>query len=102
MPGLYSITNRISGELITAAKYNADHQVHVDNQTTQMTDDYSSSIGQMRVQSDPGGLGSESLATSLAGEIERLRYAIANVKGTTYWYEPSTAEVAGLAFGVWD
>lgn len=105
MPGLYSIINRISGELITATKYNQDHQNHVDNQTPQMTDDYSSSIGQMQAQSSPGGLGSEVLATSLAGELERLRFAIAALKGTTYWYEATeltATDITGVALGVWD
>lgn len=102
MPGLYSITNRISGELITATKYNQDGQVHVDNQTPQATDDYSSSIGQMQSQSDPGELGSESLSTSLAGEIERLRFAIAETKGTTYWYQAPPGDISANTFGVWD
>lgn len=101
MPGLYSATQRISGELITAAKYMADQQNHIDNQTPQMTDDYSSSVSQMQTQTDAGEQGSESLPTSLAGELERLRYAIAEVKGVTYWYESSQVDMSALLWGVY-
>lgn len=55
-------------------------------------DDYSSSLAQMRIQTDPGEVGTEALATTLAGELERLRYAVYDVKhsldaGVAYWYE---------------
>src|SRR5712691_7107862 len=38
--------------------------------------DYSATAAQMRLTTDPGESGSESLATSLSGELERLRFAI--------------------------
>lgn len=88
MPGLYSHTTRSSGTTLTALIYNADHQNHVDNSIPTQIDDYSSTVAEMQTQTDPGDVGTESLATSLAGEIARLRYAINNLKGTTYWYEP--------------
>lgn len=100
MGGLYTITTRVDGENITAAKYNADHQNHVDNQTPQMTDDYSSTVGQMQTQTDPGESGSESQATALSGELERLRYAIAEAKGTQYWYESADGNLELLTWGV--
>ncbi len=54
--------------------------------------DYSATAAQMRLQTDPGELGSESLATSMAGELERLRYALYDAKlaldpTIAYWYE---------------
>ena len=79
MPGLYTITTRSLGELITAAVYNADHQNHIDNATPQMTDDYSSNVSQMQTVTDPGEVATESLATSLAGEIERLRFMLKDI-----------------------
>jgi hypothetical protein len=96
MPGLYSATNRISGELITASKYMADHQNHIDNQTPQMTDDYSATAGQASIQTDPGAPGAESLATSLAGELERLRFAIAAAKGKPFWNDTPDVTDSGL------
>jgi hypothetical protein len=52
-----------------------------------MADDYSSTVTQMRTVTSPGTVGSESQATSLAGEIERLRYALEDLKGSgSRWY----------------
>lgn len=50
-------------------------------------DDYSVNIPQMQIQTDPGEVGTESLPTSLAGEIERLRYVISRIVGKSVWYE---------------
>jgi microcystin-dependent protein len=93
MPGNYSHTNRATGTVLTANIYNTDHQNHIDNDTPSMMDDYSANTTQMQSVIDPGESGSESLATSLAGEIERLRFAILEIKQTmgvsnpSYWYE---------------
>lgn len=92
MPGSYTINTRVTGEVLTAAKYNADNQKVVDNFEPAYMDDYSSTATVMRTKTDPGELSSESLATSLAGEIERLRYAIYDTKhqldgAITQWYE---------------
>lgn len=94
MAGLYSHTTRASGLVLTAAIYNADHQNHIDNHIPNQMDDYSSTVGQMQTQTDPGESGSESQPTTLAGELERLRYAIAEIKGTTYWYETAATDLA--------
>ncbi len=87
MAGLYSHTTRATGTTLTAAIYNGDHQNHIDNHVPAQMDDYSATVGQMQTQTDPGEQGSESQAASLAAELERLRFAIAEAKGTTYWYE---------------
>jgi hypothetical protein len=89
MAGLYSHTTRASGLTLTASIYNADHQNHIDNSITTQIDDYSSNNSQMQTQTDPGESGSESLATSLSGELERLRHIIAEERQTQYWYEPT-------------
>lgn len=87
MAGLYTHITRATGTILTAAIYNADHQNHIDNHIPAMMDDYSVNLAQMQTQVDPGELGTESLATSLAGEIERFRFALKELKGTTYWYQ---------------
>lgn len=97
MAGLYSHTSRTDGTILTADIYNADHQNHIDNAIPTMFDDYSSGVAQMRTQTDPGEVGTESLATSLAGEVERIRFAVADAKGTTYWYETPTTTLVALA-----
>ncbi len=95
MPALYSHTTRASGITLTASIYNADHQNHITNGVPAQLDDYSSDLTEMRSTTDPGELSSESLATSLAGELARLRYAIKETKdvmdsGLTHWYETPT------------
>ena len=85
--GLYSHTTRSSGTVLTASIYNSDHQNHITNHNTEQMDDYSASVAEMRTQTDPGESGTESQATNLAEELERLRYTIAELKNTTYWYE---------------
>lgn len=96
MPGLYTHTTRASGLVLTAAIYNADHQKHIDNATPQQHDDYSADVTQMRLQTDPGEVGSESLPTSTAGELERIRFAIREIKGTTHWYQSPQHSLIGL------
>lgn len=101
MPGNYTINNRVDEEDIDAAKYLADHQQHVDNLEPPKIDDYSGSIAQMQATSDPGELGTESQPTSLAGEIERLRFAIKEIKGTGQWYQSApTNLITALPTGV--
>lgn len=88
MPGTggYGITTRATGTVLTATIYNTDHQNHVDNQDAQHSGGYSSNVSQMQTATDPGLPGTESLATSIAGELERLRAVISRLHGGTYWY----------------
>ena len=62
-----------------------------------MTDDYSVDNTQMQSTTDPGEVGTESKPTTLAGELERLRFAVKELKqwclGTiAQWYESPTAQ----------
>lgn len=75
-----------AGEDVTHTDLNAEFQNVLDNLTPAGADDYSSNATQMQIQTDPGSVGSELLATSTAGEIARLRYAISRIIGGTYWY----------------
>ena len=93
MPGNYSHTTRSTGTVLTAAIYNGDHQNHIDNFTPQGCDDYSQINTQMRSEVAPWVSGAESLATSGAGELERLRYILNQIKTGNavgaYWYHPN-------------
>lgn len=86
MAALYSHTTRATGLTLTAAIYNSDHQNHIDNGVPLQHDDYSSSVGQMQTNTDPGEIGSEVLATTQAGEFERLRFLLKEITGKTQWY----------------
>ena len=96
MAGLYSHTTRAAGITLTANIYNTDHQNHIDNHITTQMDDYSSSVAQMQTVTDPYPAASESQATSLAGELERLRYQIKEILGEAQWYIDPDTTIAAL------
>jgi len=83
----YSHTNRTTGTTLTASIYNEDHQNHIDNGVPLQQDDYSTNVGQMQSTTDPGEVGTESLATTQAGEFERLRAILKEMKGVAQWYQ---------------
>lgn len=93
-------------EILTNTDLNAEIDNILNNLGPAGIDDYSSTVTAMKLQTSPGALGSESLATSLGGELERLRFVIRRIIGSsvTYWYEngPSTISdlVAALGAGL--
>lgn len=88
--GLYSHTTRASGLTLTANIYNTDHQNHINNQNSTQIDDYSASVAEMQTTTDPYPSASASQPTTLAGELERLRYMIKQITGQAQWYiDPS-------------
>jgi len=100
MPGNYTLRKTyVDGDILSASDYVADHQQHIDNQTPQGTDDYSANVTQMRTLTDTGSVNSESLATSLAGELERIRFVLKDIKtkmngsAVLQWYDKSYAVV---------
>jgi hypothetical protein len=87
MPGLFArLKNWKKNEVLTDEDINNEFNWFLQNLVPLMVDDYSVSIAQMQTQTTPGTVGGESLATSLAGEIERIRYMLALIMGETYWY----------------
>jgi len=88
MPAGYSHTTRAAGLTLTANIYNTDHVNHT-NQGPATYDDYSSSAAQMQTGTDPGEVGTESLPTSLSGELERIRFTIEEFKSA---FDPSVAQ----------
>jgi len=98
--GLYSHTTRGTGTVLTAAIYNADHTNHITNQNPSMTGAYSDNVTQMQLTTDPGGIGTESLAPSLAGELERLRFQLKAITGGAQWYAPPSPSLAGLGTAI--
>lgn len=92
MPGNYSkITTVVTGGTILASDRNAEHDNHITNMTPAGVDDYSTNATQMQSTTDPYPSSSESLPTSLAGELERLRYVIKQMSGKSQWYVDAAA-----------
>ena len=95
--GLYSHTTRASGLTLTANIYNTDHQNHIDNHNTTQIDDFSTDNTEMRSTTDPFPSLSESRATSLSGEIERIRFVLQQLGGQTQWYiDPAGNEASSI------
>ena len=99
MPGNYSrVKTWISGEILTASDQNAEFNNEINNAIPASIDDYSTNVTQMQSVSDPGEVGSESLPTSLSGELERIRFTIAELKKLfkstiVRWYESITGDI---------
>lgn len=74
-------------EDVLTSDLNGEFDNILQNLTPSGVDDYSSSVAQMQIQTNPGEAGSESLASSTAGEIERLRFEISRIVGKTYHYQ---------------
>lgn len=98
--GLYSHTTRGIGTVLTAAIYNADHNNHITNANPSQHGGYSDNVAEMRLMVNPGGVGSESLAGSLAAELSRLRFVINRIAGTTHWYEAPVTSLATIGGGI--
>ncbi len=87
------ITTWSSGQTLTASALNAEFNNILNNFTPAGMDDYSATTTEMRALSDPYPGSVESQATALAGEIERIRYQILEIKkamqpsNVTYWYQ---------------
>lgn len=95
--GLISrIKTWVSNEKLLYSDLNAEFDNIIDNLTTLKIDDYSGNTTLMRTQTDPGEVGTESLATTLAGEIARLRFMISELSGETYWYTSPDTNLAAI------
>lgn len=96
--GLISrINNFLTNSIPTGAQLNAEFDNILDNLTAELIEDHSINVAEMQETTDPGEVGTESLATSVAGEIERLRFAIGEIKGTPIWYSSANATLNEIA-----
>uniref|UniRef100_A0A6H1ZY68 Tail protein n=1 Tax=viral metagenome TaxID=1070528 RepID=A0A6H1ZY68_9ZZZZ len=75
----------ITGGTITGVTFNPDS-----------VDDNSANAAAMQATADPYPAGVASLATSLTGEIQRLRYLIKQITGKTYWYVDPDTDIATI------
>lgn len=90
-----------NGDTLTASDLNAEFNNILNELDPGGVDDYSATATAMQSTSDPYPGGAASLATSLQGELERMRYQILQLKtsiqqsSATYWYEdvPATGHI---------
>lgn len=74
------------GDTITGTLYTADLTHIMNSMTPACVDDLSPTVGEMQITVSPGLVGTEVQATSLAGEIHRLRYLFASLCTWPQWY----------------
>jgi hypothetical protein len=86
------------GDTITAALWNGMEQNLINNGLVPSgIEDYSATDGQMQTQVDPYPGSATSRPTSLQGELERMRYQLAQITGKTYWYQDPDTNIAAMA-----
>lgn len=102
MPGgLFArLKDWVSTEDVTAVDLNAEFDNIINNLVPGQFDDYELNVPQMQMQTDPGELGTEILATTLAGEIERIRFILHEITGKTYWYQSPSSSISDIAAAV--
>jgi hypothetical protein len=86
----------IPGQLITANLWNNEFLNLQTNLNPLGLGAYMDTTTQAQIQTAPYPSSILSLATSLGGEIERLRYQLAAITGNTYWYQAPTAVISAL------
>lgn len=100
MPGLYLLTTRAPGTLITALIYNGDHQADADGRAAEFMQAFGVSLEQMNVTESPFAADgvTEVLPVAVSDEIAVLRHEIAAIKafltGTATapnWWSPIAA-----------
>jgi hypothetical protein len=90
------------GQTIDAAGLNAEPQNILNNFTPAGMDDESLNLSAMRAVADPYPATTESLAVSLQGELQRIRFLLAQITGKTYWYQDPDTSLAAIATGYRD
>lgn len=98
MGGTFSrIKTWSSNEILTASDLNNEFDNLINNATPAGLDDASSNATAMQTTADPYPASAESLATSLEGELQRIRYVLQQITGKAYWYYDPTTTIEALA-----
>jgi hypothetical protein len=85
-----------AGETLTASDLNAEFDNILNNLDPDNVEDASANATAMQAVADPYPGASESLATDLRGEIQRIRYQLKAILGEAQWYIDPDNTIAGL------
>lgn len=99
MPATFNrLHNWALDEIITTAALNAEFDNILTNLDPSGLGGWSATVAQMRLVTSPGAIGSESLATALSGEIQRLRYMIQAILGSNaaQWYATPVTDLTQI------
>ena len=86
----------IPGQLITAALWNNEWTNVGNNMNPLGVGGYEDTDTQMQIQTPPYPGSVTSHASSVAGELERIRYQLAQILGTDYWYKPAATNLTSV------
>lgn len=97
MAGLFSrVKTWLQSENLKASDVNAEFNNIITNLNAPQVAGDSPTVARMKAEEDPGSQGTESLATSIAGELRRLRFVVRRAFGTTYWYDTPPSDITSL------
>lgn len=98
MAGLFSrIKTWVKTDNLKAADINGEFNNIITNLNAPQLAGDSPTVARFQAEEDPGSQGSESLPTSVAGELRRLRFALRRALGTTFWYDTPSSDINSLA-----
>lgn len=98
---LYSrVHTWVTNEVLTASDLNAEFNNILTNSISDSIVGTSGSVGAMRTTVSPGAVSSESLASNVTGEIQRLRYMLAQIIGGAQWYSAPSRSLAASSLAV--
>jgi len=85
-------------ETLSSADLNAEIDNILNNLDGSKVEDYSTNAAEMQTTTDPGEVSSESLATTLNGELERLRFVLKEIKGdVAQWYTTGATSLSEIS-----
>jgi len=88
-----------TNENVTNTDLDAEINNLIDHYAAAYVIGHSTNVAQMKEQTNPGALGTEVLAASVAEEIEAIRFVLARALGVDYWFQ---APVKSLAAGQYE
>jgi microcystin-dependent protein len=94
--GTVPLQNAVPDQLITSALWNGEFANIGTLLDAAGCGGHSDTDSDTQIQTAPYPGSVLSKATSIAGELERLRYVIAQILGTDYWYKPGAIDLASV------
>lgn len=83
-------------EVVKSKDINAEFDNIINHMSATFISGVSSTVLQMQLQTDPGTVGNENLAITMADEITELRFVIARILGEPLWYQSPAISLADV------
>ena len=94
--GTIPLQTVVADQLITSALWNAEFQNISTLLDASGAGGHSDTDADAKIQTAPYPGSVLSNAVSIAGELERLRYQVAQILGTDYWYKPAATDLTSV------